>query len=131
MAKFMTAINCMDGRTQLPVIDYLKRNFQVDYVDVITMPGPNRILAEQKDEVLLNYLRNCIEISVKQHGSNTVAIIGHYDCAGNPADKETQHEHIRSSIKTMKLWNFNVKFIGLWVNEFWQIEVVSEDTGLA
>ena len=32
---FATAINCMDGRVQIPVIEYLKKEFKVDYVDMI------------------------------------------------------------------------------------------------
>ncbi len=36
---FATAINCMDGRVQLPVIAYLKSKYVVDYVDAITEPG--------------------------------------------------------------------------------------------
>lgn len=37
--KFCTAINCMDGRVQLPVINYLKKHFKVNYVGSITEPG--------------------------------------------------------------------------------------------
>jgi len=32
--KFATAINCMDGRVQLPVINWLMENLSVDYVDI-------------------------------------------------------------------------------------------------
>ena len=39
--SFCTAINCMDGRVQLPVIRFLQERFKVDYVDVISEPGPN------------------------------------------------------------------------------------------
>ena len=47
--KFATAVNCMDGRVQKPVIEYLQKSFGVDYVDMVTEPGPNKILAEGKD----------------------------------------------------------------------------------
>jgi len=50
--SFAAAINCMDGRTQIPVIDYVKRRFRVDHVDMITEPRPIRILAEQKGEII-------------------------------------------------------------------------------
>ena len=42
--KFATAVNCMEGRTQLPVIAYLKKKFEVDYVDMVTEAGPVKIL---------------------------------------------------------------------------------------
>lgn len=40
--KFAAAINCMDGRTQVPVIEFLKNKYGVDYVDMITEPDPTR-----------------------------------------------------------------------------------------
>ncbi len=39
--SFCTAINCMDGRTQLPVIEFLKNKLSVEYVDTVTEPGPH------------------------------------------------------------------------------------------
>ena len=51
--EFCTAINCMDGRVQIPVITYLKERFKADYVDVVSEPGPNRILAEGSDQPVL------------------------------------------------------------------------------
>ncbi|GAB4379897.1 MAG: hypothetical protein Kow0042_29680 [Calditrichia bacterium] len=51
--RFCTAINCLDGRVQLPVIQHLKKRFKVDFVDVITEPGPNLILSEQKNSALV------------------------------------------------------------------------------
>ena len=44
--KFATAINCMDGRTQLPTINWAMKELNVDYVDSITEAGPDKILAE-------------------------------------------------------------------------------------
>jgi len=44
--RFCTVINCIDGRIQLPVIEYLKIRFNVEYVDTITEAGPNLILSE-------------------------------------------------------------------------------------
>ena len=42
---FFTVINCMDGRVQLPVINYLKQKFNVEFIDTITEVGPNKIIA--------------------------------------------------------------------------------------
>ena len=36
---FATAINCMDGRVQLPVIKFLQERFKAEYVDIISEPG--------------------------------------------------------------------------------------------
>ena len=43
--KFGTAINCMDGRVQLPVTDWMKRQLHLDYIDMITEPGPDKVVA--------------------------------------------------------------------------------------
>jgi len=45
--RFATAINCMDGRTQEPVITWIKKNYHVDFVDMITEPGPVKYLARE------------------------------------------------------------------------------------
>ena len=54
--RFCTAINCMDGRTQEPVIAFVKKRFGIDCVDMITEPGPDKILAQSKNiKIGFNY----------------------------------------------------------------------------
>ena len=48
-AEFATAINCMDGRTQNHVIEWMRKHYSVSYVDVITEPGVDTTLAENRD----------------------------------------------------------------------------------
>lgn len=119
--KFVTAINCMDGRVQLPVITWMVQQFEADCVDMITEPGPVKILAENKPDALIESLRKRVEISVKKHGSTCLAIIGHFDCAGNPVEKETQIDQIYASLKTIHSWGFAIPVIGLWVDEQWTV----------
>ena len=121
---FATAINCMDGRVQIPVIEWLKRLSGVDYVDMITEPGPERLLAEGIDQAAIESIKKRLGISITRHNSKTVAIVGHHDCAGNPADKETQQEQIITAIKVLKSWSFEVRIIGLYVDENWEIHEV-------
>lgn len=122
--KFATLINCMDGRVQLPVNRWIKKNFGVDFVDTITEPGPNGILANNKDKTLIESIKRRLEISIKYHNSKLIAIVGHYDCAGNPVSKEEHKQHILLSIKKVKSWYPKIKIIGLWVNEKWQVKNV-------
>jgi hypothetical protein len=119
--KFVTAINCMDGRVQLPVITWMVQQFEADCVDMITEPGPVKILAENKPDALIESLRKRVEISFKKHGSTCLAIIGHFDCAGNPVEKETQIDQIYASLKTIHSWGFAIPVIGLWVDEQWTV----------
>lgn len=115
--SFCTAINCMDGRVQIPVINYLKEYFKVKYVDSITFAGPNRILAEHTNIGYIEAIMKRLEISVKHHGSIGIAIIGHYDCAGNPATKDEQNIHTQEAIEFLKNKYQDIEIIGLWVDK--------------
>ena len=121
---FATAINCMDGRTQLPVIEWMKRRYQVDYVDTITEPGPVKILVEATDATALESIKRRVEISIGKHGSTRLAIVAHADCAGNPTDDDTQLHQLRSAATTVISWGMGVQIDLLWIGDDWQVERV-------
>lgn len=116
---FCTAINCMDGRTQLPVNEYLRRELDVEFVDTITEAGPVRILAEQQDSKEAHSILSRINISVGKHGSKTIAIVAHHDCAGNPLEKAEQLIQLESATKWISSKYPEVQIIGLWVDSSW------------
>jgi hypothetical protein len=122
--RFAAAINCMDGRTQSPVIEWMKLEYGVDYVDTITEPGPVRILAEAADATALESIRRRLTISVMRHGSSRVAIVAHTDCAGNPVDKRTQVSQLRAAEATVLSWSMGVQVDMLWLGESWCVERV-------
>ena len=124
--SFCTVINCMDGRIQLPVIEYLKGRFCVDYVDSITEPGPNLILAQKTNVNVVESIFNRIKISVDHHGSVGIAVAGHYGCAGNPSTKEEQTEHTIEAIQCIKGEYSNLEVIGLWIDENWKVTELSQ-----
>jgi hypothetical protein len=117
--SFATAINCMDGRTQIPVIDYIRKKYKVDYVDMITEPGPIRILAEKTDKPTIESIKRKVAISTEKHISVHIVIVGHYDCAGNPVEKAMQLKQILESIWTVRSWGFRAETLGLWIDEKW------------
>ncbi len=121
---FAAVINCMDGRTQLPVIEWMKREHGVDFVDTITEPGPVCILASAGDNAAIESIRGRLEISVEKHGSTRVAIVAHADCAGNPVDKETQLHQLRMSAATILTWGLGVHVDLLWLGEDFQARKV-------
>lgn len=120
--KFCTAINCMDGRVQLPVIRHLQVKFGADYVDCITDAGPNRVLAERADARAVEALLARVGISVEKHHSAGIAVAGHHDCAGNPAPKETQLKHIEAAVRFIRTRHPNLPVVGLWVDERWRVK---------
>ena len=121
---FATAITCMDGRVQLPVIHYLQERFFAEYIDTITEPGPNRILAEKTDQSQVASILARIKISVDKHGSRHIAIIGHHDCAGNPVSKEQQIDHLHKAAAFIRREYPKVEVIGIWVDEKWRIHEI-------
>ncbi len=125
--RFCAVINCMDGRVQLPVIMYLQKRFRVEYVDSITEAGPNLILAERKKDASVQSILEGLEISIENHKSIGVAIVGHYDCAGNPAPQDNQIIHIKKAIQFLRQQYKNIEIIGLWVDKNWEVHEVIED----
>ena len=115
--SFCTAVNCMDGRTQLPVIEYMMRRFAAEYVDMVTEPGPVAILAVRTNSALVESILNRIEISVRKHRSQSIAIVAHHDCAGNPQPKHIQLEQLADAVAFIQQQYAQAIVIGLWVDE--------------
>jgi len=124
MARFGTAINCIDGRVQEPVRLWAAENFQLDYVDVVTEPGPDKALAHGP-VATIESIRSRVKISIEAHRSNLIIIAGHHDCAANPVCKEAHLDDIKTSLQVIRLWNFSTSVVGLWVDEQGRIEVIA------
>ena len=121
--KFFAAVNCMDGRVQLPVNTYLKDRFDVDYIDTITEPGPNRILAEQENETAIESILARLRISVEKHKASGIAVIGHHDCAGNPVAEDKQRDDLEKAVSFLN-GHFDVPVISLWVDDQWSVKEI-------
>lgn len=125
--KFGTVINCIDGRVQTPVNDFLKAAFGLDYVDTITEPGPNRVFSNNQDAATIEAALEKVNISATKHGSKVLGIVGHFDCAANPVDEREHIAQIQNAVKTLKSHiGDEMNILGLWVDEHWQAHRVSE-----
>lgn len=122
--KFCTVINCIDGRVQLPVIKYLQKKFNADYVDSITEAGPNLILAQARGITSVESIIKRLNISIEKHSSIGIAVVGHYDCAANPALEGEQIAQIQESIRFLRKHYQNIEIIGLWVDSAWEVQEV-------
>jgi carbonic anhydrase len=111
----------MDGRVQLPVLQWIKENYPVDFVDVITEAGMDNVLSNQKD--ITEVLRS-IEISVNVNKSTRLFVVGHYDCRGNPVEENVHRHEISNALKRLKTHWPHHEIVGLWVNKNWTVEVV-------
>ncbi len=118
---FVTAINCIDGRVQKPLTEFAISKFGVDYVDMITEPGPDKILSEKKDLNIIESVKRRTLISVEKHKSKVVIIAGHHDCAANPVEENEHYRQIKEAVKNVKEWNLGADIYGIWVDENWKV----------
>lgn len=118
-AAFACAINCMDGRIQDAVRNYMKERYGVDHVDMVTEPGPNKILAENTDSAVVENIKKRVDISVQHHGAKVIAVVGHFGCAGNPVEKDQHVEHLVQAREMISAHYKDTEVIGLWVGQGW------------
>ena len=122
--SFCTAVNCMDGRVQKPVIRYLRSRFRAKYVDMITEPGPNRLLAEHVTTGQVESILARIDISVEKHGSKGLAIVGPHDCAGNPTEEDIQLDHLKRAAWFLRDRYPGIRVIALWIDHRWGVNEI-------
>lgn len=113
--KRVVCLNCIDGRFQLPVIQWIMGNYGADYVDMITEPGMDGLLADRRNAIE-GIIRN-INISIEKNNASSIFVIGHDDCNGNPASEEVHKGHIRSGVARLKKDFSHIPVIGLWMKE--------------
>ncbi|NNE97666.1 MAG: hypothetical protein HKN25_01465 [Pyrinomonadaceae bacterium] len=121
--KFAAAINCIDGRVQAPVAEWLKLHAQVQYVDMITEPGVDKVLTAGGIRQTASIAEK-LKISIDAHGTSTVAVVGHFDCAANPVSFEEHKTQIEECVNTIRSWADNLRVIGLYVNEWSAVDVI-------
>jgi len=119
--SFCTAVNCIDGRVQLPVIRYLQDRFDVLYVDVISEAGPVRVLADPADSEAKASILRWASISASAHGSRLIAVAAHADCAGNPVSEEQQVRELAVSVECVAKRFPESLVLGLWVDTEWSV----------
>lgn len=121
--KVGTVINCIDGRVQYPVMDFLKKSYDMSYFDAATEAGPLKILTERTDKCRLFSLKEQIQTSLEVNGSKFIAVVGHHDCRGNPQERAVQEKQIEEALEYLKkAYGDEITYVGLYVNEQWEVE---------
>ena len=121
---FATAINCMDGRVQKCVHDYVSNKSDAEFVDAITLAGPSKVISEDKLKGVIADLKYRLDISINIHGSSYCVVAGHHDCAGVVEDDETHKEYIKQACMQVLTWYPNVMIEAIWVNDKFEVEVI-------
>jgi hypothetical protein len=122
--SFCTAVNCIDGRTQLPVIHYLQERLGVDHVDMITEPGPVRATTDRPDRGLAGSTLQHTALSIGEHNSVAIAVVAHHECAGNPVSDEEQIEQLHLAADSLAKQFPALPIICLWVDDTWTVNEV-------
>jgi hypothetical protein len=122
--SFCTAINCMDGRVQLPVIRFLQDRLGVLYVDVVTEAGPVRVLADAAPSGVKTSIFARVAISTEAHGSQAIAVVAHADCAGNPTSDVQQRRELALAVENVATEFPECAVLGLWIDSEWSVEEV-------
>lgn len=125
LGKFATSINCVDGRVQSPISDWIKQKYSIDYVDAVTHPGSDKVMAEKNIDCITQ-IKSKVLTSISAHNSKLVVVSGHHDCASNLSTEDMHITQIQKSINVVKSWRLPVTIVGLWVNKQWKIKQIVE-----
>lgn len=89
------AITCADNRLHDPsIVPQLEQLLASDSVYLMTMPGPEGCILGRKDDPHNYHLLSLISdltLLTKAKNINSIALVGHCDCAGHPVS-DRQHE---------------------------------------
>jgi len=127
--RFGTALLCMDGRIQTQAREWMISHFSLRFVDKITEPGMDGFLATKKKKQLA-HVKKMLLLSIKEHGSRYVAIVGHTNsCTGNPAPSDVHRDQIKRDIEVVRSWlpcylYNDIKVVGLLIDENWKVEML-------
>jgi hypothetical protein len=128
-SEFATCLNCIDGRVQIPVINWITKNYNVNYVDMITEAGMDGLLADKNFDPLK--ILNNLAISLDKHNSRFIFITGHFDCGANNVDEITHKEQIIKSVQRISNYTLYCSVIGLWISENFFIEKIHENNRIS
>ncbi len=118
--SFATCLNCIDGRTHLPLIDWIRTYYGVQFVDLITEPAMIELLACgcQENTLLLNKIR----LSLEKHNSKVIIAAGHHDCAGCSKNNLEHKKDLDKAVANLSQLFPEVHVCGVWINENWAVE---------
>lgn len=122
--SYVTVINCISGRTQLPVNAWLRKRYGVDWVDTVTEAAPAAVLADEPESAQGDCISARVHLSLDTHGSDVLALVAHHGCTANPVRDADQQAQVRAGVKQLGRWFPEADVIGLWVDEQTQVHQI-------
>lgn len=108
-------VNCVDGRAQLPVIEFIKREYGVSF-DIITEWNPAYVLAERNTSVEARSIMEKIQLLIKNNNISVLAIASHRGCADDCESGASCSRQLNLSVQYVAKHFPEQKVIGLWVD---------------
>lgn len=120
--SFATCLNCIDGRTHLPLINWIRDKYKVEFVDLITEPGMIEQLAcgFQANSSLITK----VQLSLEKHQPKLIIAAGHYDCAGCSKNNFEHKKDIDRAVANVMQLFPGIPVSGVWINDTWNVEEV-------
>ncbi len=108
---FIVVLGCIDGRTIVPLVEWLTRKFPGYNIDLITEPGVDALLSKKKRWIfgfiirwlIYHYTLAKIKVSIKLHASEYIILVGHCGfngtkgCAANVGSAEEHKQDLRKA----------------------------------
>lgn len=117
-------LNCIDGRVQIPVIHWIQEQCDVDYVDMITEPGMDGLLADI--DCSIEEIIKKIQLSIELNNAQTIIVAGHDDCRGNFVSEAEHKQHVQQAVGRLKESFSDIPILGLWMNSEFQGEIIEK-----
>jgi len=77
--KFGICLTSIDGRLQLPVLEWIKSNYNVEYVDMITERNMIEIFTKNMDRSIDDISKK-IKHSIRYNKSKILFVVGYHKC---------------------------------------------------
>lgn len=122
-AGFAVALTCIDGRVQEPLAAWVRTRHGVRYVDVVTEPGMDAVLARgghaERDALLAK-----ADVSRRAHGATTLVVAGHADCAGNPVPDDQHVQDVAAAVRRVQAALPEFTVVGAFVDAAGRVQTV-------
>lgn len=116
---FCASIQCIDGRIHDAIFSYIKENYDIKYIDILSEPGIDGILAGD-DPMYIDSIIRKLQICVDVHDVKEVFFSAHYNCLANPGTKEEHISQMNKGLEKLKVRFPSLIFHKIWVDENWQ-----------
>lgn len=124
--RFAVLLNCIDGRTQQPLLDWVRRELDVTYVDVVTEPGVDAVLARGSDTIV-QALLDKVCVSRLAHGAVALIVAGHHDCAANPGDAAQHASDLTAAVEALREALPELPVRGVYVDDSWSVQLLGDN----